>query len=136
MFQTMSTARDYVFTEDAYTTFKTIDESLIETFWKEFDSNRFISKGEVIYDFMICLVLGIEPKPRKCSKSRDPSHAFDGISYVWWRGSRYLIPYDIETAENTFSCYEAEGIRNYGNGWWKKYNQVFDYIKTHVTSRS
>lgn len=133
----MSTSRDYVFTEDAYATFKTIDESLIETFWKGFDGNRFIQKGEVICDFMICLVLGIEPKPKGCSKSRDPNHAFDGKSHVWWRGSRYLIPYDIETADNTFYCYEeAGGIPGYGIGWWEKYDQVFDYIKTHVTSRA
>lgn len=144
----LSQENDYLFTKEAYDAYNELSFELKQSFWKFFDEERFINKGERIMYFMfdiftwknnIALETQLNFNGKLLSEieryydgqigSINFEDIFLGNTYVIKQNQKIVTKYDFEYAEYIFShieryknCDNGKQIKphnkSFGRLWW------------------
>lgn len=138
--------KDYIFTAQAYEAYVQINTQLLSSFWRSFEQNHFVDKGDIILYYMIepwFLETGhyinvpisydvdsIVQNLIDDIENTNLNQVFNKHTHVIYKGTMYESIYDLEYAEVIFAKYErgTDDSDYFGHWWWNMFDYVHEVI--------
>lgn len=121
---------DYIFTMEAYNEYNLIKNEDLDSFWRHFESEKFIDTGYIIMTFMMEIILrqmGYDVEEYNVEynieKTYNMEYIFDSPTYYVYNGKKYDAYEDLERAETIFAKYEDKYYPDcgyFGRDWFRR----------------